>query len=347
MISTLQNGSASNLLLPVAVDVLAVGEVAVDLISDQSAETLADVDAFRRHLGGEVANVALNVARLGGRSALVARVGDDGFGVAVRRSLEGAGVDVSHVSCDPIEPTSLIAVTRQTGTPDFLPYRGADRNLEPAMLPSLDGVRVVHSSAFALSLEPTRTTVLDAFRRAAAAGALVSLDPNYHPIVWRRRTEDAQQVLRDAFAFVDLTKPSLDDCARIFGPGLQPGEYARRFLDWGARRVVISMGRAGVLLVDGAGVETHFQAVPVPVVDVTGAGDALWAGLLLALIDGQSIDIAVLAGMSAAEHKLQHVGHIRAGVSRDDLYRHAAERLAGRRLPRPMADLTTHDRTGG
>ncbi len=68
-------------------DVLLLGEALVDLISEKFVTSLEDAHSFQRFVGGEVTNVALNVARLGGRAAIAACVGDDGFGHYIHRQL--------------------------------------------------------------------------------------------------------------------------------------------------------------------------------------------------------------------------------------------------------------------
>ena len=62
---------------------------------------------------------------------------------------------------------------------------------------------------------------------------------------------DPQDVMPSAFRYVTFTKPSLDDCIRIFGPGLPPEEYIERFHRWGARYVVMSRGGDSALVSDG------------------------------------------------------------------------------------------------
>jgi sugar/nucleoside kinase (ribokinase family) len=301
-----------------AVDVLAVGEALVDLISLEPVDALEDATRFERHLGGEPANVVHNVARLGGRAALVARVGDDGFGRFVRAELAAAGVDVRGVRLHPGAPTTVCAVARHAGTPDFAVLRGADRLLDASDVELAAGLRAraVHTSAFALSHASARRPLLELLRARRADGALVSFDPNYHPSVWA--DGEPLQVLAETLPHVDVVKPSTEDCHRLFG--LEPVEVsARRFLDLGARRVVLTLGAEGALvLADGA--STLHASRATAVVDVTGAGDAFWAGLLMGLVDGQELDTAVGAGLAVAALKLGGAGPLGETVDRRQLY---------------------------
>lgn len=107
-------------------DLVAVGEVLVDLISDQIVSSLDSAGQFRRFLGGQVTNVAWNVSRLGGRAAVIGCVGEDGFGGYVRQQLAQADISIGCLEVTSQAPTSVAVNARQTKTPDFIIYRRAD-----------------------------------------------------------------------------------------------------------------------------------------------------------------------------------------------------------------------------
>ena len=210
-------------------DVLAVGEILVDFIADAGQVSLAEARHFTVFPGGEVTNVALNTARLGGSSMLVARVGGDAFGVFLKQYLQRAGVEISHLGTVTHRPTTLVANTRQNQTPDFIAYRGADSYLSPDDMPVslLPDTFCVHTSAFALAYEPARSTILQFITQAHAAGCLVSFDPNYDPRIWEQGA-DPLVVLAQICPYATLVKPSLDDCARLFGGAAQILSRPRR-----------------------------------------------------------------------------------------------------------------------
>ncbi|MEA3338751.1 MAG: sugar kinase [Chloroflexota bacterium] len=310
-------------------DLIAIGEALVDLISDQIVPALNQAEQFQRFLGGEATNVALNVARLGGRAALVACVGEDGFGSYIRQQLDEAGVAVNYVRVTSQSPTTVAVNARQTATPDFIIYRGADAHILPdeRYLEAIRASRAVHTSAFALSREPARSTILQALKVARQSGCLVSLDPNYHPRIWPDVADaNFQTVLVDACQWVNVVKPSLDDCARLFGPGMSPLACAERLLSWGPEIVALTMGHEGVLVVTADGDRRHVQPGDAEVADVTGAGDAFWAGLLTALLDGYSPYEAACLGQMVAEIKISTVGPVPQMPDRDSLYRRLERR---------------------
>ncbi len=302
------------------IDVLAIGEVMIDLISETEEPSLIDVRTFIMHPGGEIANVASNVACLGGSSAVVARVGDDAFGLFLRNHLTRTGVETSYLSTAHHTPTTLAVVARQTETPDFVIYRGADACLVPDDMPLslLSSTSLVHTSAFALSCEPSSSTILAFVEKAHESGCLVSFDPNYHRRLWNM-PEGPLTLFEKICPFVSIIKPSFDDCERLFGDNTQPETYAARFLAMGVQQVVLTMGSDGVLLADAQ--RTHyFPNRPVQVVDVTGAGDSFWAGLLLATLDGYAMADAIRVAQAVAEIKLQRVGPLSQAIDRQALY---------------------------
>jgi fructokinase len=292
-------------------DTLALGEALIDLISDGVVESLSHASHYQRFVGGQVTNLTINMARLGKLATLATCLGDDGLGQYIFHELKKASVITDFVQFTSEAPTAVSLIARQTKTPDFTIYRGADTRLTstPALDDAVISSQIVHTSAFALSREPTRSTVLHALELASTHGKLVSLDPNYHPHIWPD-VPDFVNTLQDACKFVHITKPSLDDCTRIFGNGHSPAEYAQRFLDWGLKTVIITMGVDGALLATDDGARFQIHPNNIPVSDVTGAGDAFWAGLLAAMVEGQTPLDAARSGQVIAEIKLREMGPI-------------------------------------
>ncbi|HEX9131849.1 MAG TPA: sugar kinase [Ktedonobacteraceae bacterium] len=302
------------------VDVLSIGEALVDLISDTEQSSLIDSRTFTLYPGGAVTNVALNTSRLGGAAAIVARVGDDDFGVFLRRYLAAADVDTTYLHTTPRMPTTLIIATRHIATPQFALYRGADAQMLPEDMPLtlLQSTSLVHTSAFALSREPTRSSILEFVSQAHVAGCLISFDPNYEPRIWEMHANPLS-VFEVICSRAFLAKPSLDDCIRIFGAGKSPEAYATYFLDLGVQQVVLTMGSTGVLHANAEGY-THYPMPEVEVVDVTGAGDCFWAGLLLATLDGYPLADAIRVAQEVVAIKLRQVGPLSSVVDRTALY---------------------------
>lgn len=301
-------------------DVLGVGELLIDLISTDMASSLRDTAEFRRYQGGSTANLVLNVAKLGMRSALIAKTGIGAFGQYCKHELSRFGVLTDYLVMDHHVRTTMVFVARTTGTPDFEVARQGDAQLRPDEV-SVDAVshaRLVHVSTFALSREPSRSAIRRAIELAHAGGKLISLDPNYHPDIWPNVFE-AREVLAELYPCIDLTKPSLDDAERLFGPGRTPEEYLDLFVRMGARTVVLTAGAGDILLHTGGEVQ-RIPADRVDVADATGAGDAFWAGFLVATLDGHPPRRALQFALEVVKRKLATVGPLPATFDRADIY---------------------------
>lgn len=305
---------------PADLDLLAVGEAVVDLISLEEADSLRDTRTFRLHVGGSPANVARTVAQMGGRAALVARVGDDPFGHLLRAELERAGILCDHLVLDPDARTTVIFVSHTRGTPDFLAYRDADVRLAPEQVTEevIGRARVVHVSAFALSRPPARYAAERALRLGHERECILSVDPNYSPRLWPDR-EDALETLERALSIATLTKPSLDDARRLFGSGLSPEDCVRRLHELGPPIVVLTMGSEGVLVSERGHIQ-HIPALSVSIADATGAGDAFWGGFLVALLDGFPLPDCARFAQHIAARKLVTVGPLTERIDRYALY---------------------------
>jgi sugar/nucleoside kinase (ribokinase family) len=127
-------------------------------------------------------------------------------------------------------------------------------------------------------------------------------------------------VMRDAYRYVTLTKASLDDASRFFGLGHTPQEYIQMFHELGPKTVVFTMGKRGSLLSEAGRLLGHLPTREIEIVDATGAGDAFWAGFLVALLDGNAPERCLLFAREVAELKLQTVGPLPAHVDRGTLY---------------------------
>lgn len=301
-------------------DVLAVGETLVDFISEEETESLREAYTFRKYQGGSPANIAVTVAKLGCTAAVVSKTGIGNFGQFLKAELQRAGVVTHYLVMDHLVHTTVIFISRTEGTPDFEAFRAGDYKLEPAEVreEAVERARVIHASTFALSREPCRSAVERAFQLAEAHGKIVSLDPNYSRQIWPNYRE-ARDVLERMLGYATITKPSLDDAQRIFGPGEEPEAYVQRFHDMGPPIVVLTMGADGILLSE-EGEMTAIRARPVEVVDATGAGDSFWAGFLTALLDGNALNRCALFAREIVEQKLTTVGPLPDKMDREEVY---------------------------
>ncbi|GAB3553814.1 carbohydrate kinase family protein [Spirosoma fluminis] len=302
--------------------VLSVGELLADFIGHYVSTSLLDAQDFRRYQGGSPANMAANLARLGNSAALVACVGNDNIGRYLLRQVTEAGVNTEYVLADPLEPTSIVLVSRTAGTPDFVAYRHADAQLRAEQLPDtlLQQAHIFHTTCFALSRQPAQSVIVDAAHRARLAGCQISIDANYAPTIWPDR-ERAWAVLRDYCSAGALVKVSEDDTERLYGEAQSPERVFSDFHQMGALLVCLTLGPNGSIVSYEHGTkQARIPGRKIDVVDVTGAGDAYWAGFLTAHLDGYAPANCASAGAAMAKMKLGRQGPLPDSVDREAIY---------------------------
>jgi sucrose-phosphate synthase len=306
-------------------DLLAVGETIVDFISHEMANSLRTAGQFSRYLGGQPANVALYVAKLGGRSAIITKLGSDYFGEYVEDQLQHHGVNTEAVSRTDEAVTTNSFITRTVSIPDFQVNRGADALLDVRQVDEemIGRARIIHTSAFALSKDPQRLAVRRAMRLGNRLGKIVSLDPNYDPRVWPDKVE-AWEVLAEVMPYVTIVKPSLEDARRLFDFNMDEETLEetalREFHDLGADIVILTRS-GGVVTVSDNGTVEHVGPLPkVQIENVTGARDAFWSALLMAHLDGKDWPEAVRFAHDVASLKLRVDGHVERMIDRQHIY---------------------------
>lgn len=303
------------------IDVLTIGETLIDFISTEPSEGLRDASTFTRYLGGSPANIAVTVSKLGGASAVVSKTGIGALGQFLKNELRYHGVNTDYLIMDHRVHSSIILVSQTSGTPDFEAFRSSDYQLTPEEVSeeAISRAKVIHASTFALSREPCRSAVKRAFELGHAQGKVVSLDPNYSPRIWPNYQE-ALLVVPELYQFVTITKASLDDANRLFGPDQTPEQYITRLHELGPKTVIFTMGKEGALISDDGKLLGHLPARAINVVDATGAGDSFWAGFLVAMLDGRPLKECLLFAREIVEMKLTRVGPLPAAMDRDEIY---------------------------
>ncbi|MGB5942419.1 MAG: carbohydrate kinase [Leeuwenhoekiella sp.] len=293
-------------------DIICAGELLVDLIGTAVSESLADTPAFEKHLGGSPTNVAANLTMLGFEVRLVGAVGMDSFGKFILHKLKSNNIDTTSVAKISTSATSVVAVSKSQNTPDFIPFRGADGQIDPAQLEDdlLRQTKVFHTTAFALSAEPARSAILKAAKRASEFDAQLSIDINYSEIIWPDRSE-AQSCIEQYCALNPFVKVSEDDMQRYFKQSLSHEAIFEYFHKTGVDLVCLTLGKNGVKLSQKNKDIIFVPAGKIEVLgDVTGAGDAFWSGFLSAYLNGLPVLDSLDLAQELAAIKLQSVGRI-------------------------------------
>ncbi|RCV48423.1 5-dehydro-2-deoxygluconokinase [Marinitenerispora sediminis] len=304
-----------------AFDVITMGRIGVDIYPLQTGVPLADVETFGKFLGGSAANVAVAAARLGQRTAVITRTGDDPFGAYLHRALADFGVDDRWVAPVPRYPTPVTFC--EIFPPDDFPlyfYRepkAPDLEIHPGEL-DLDAIAaaaVFWMTGTGLCAEPSRTATLAALEHRARRGRTV-FDLDWRPMFWADHDE-ARAQYRRALEHATIAVGNLAECERAVGTR-DPEAAADALLDAGVELAVVKQGPAGVL---AATRDERITAAPVPVdvVNGLGAGDAFGGALCHGLLSGwdlrRTVDAAnaagaIVAGRLACSSAMPHAAEI-------------------------------------
>ncbi|MDI3362813.1 aminoimidazole riboside kinase [Lelliottia sp. V89_10] len=256
-----------------------LGDAVVDLLPDGEGRLL-------QCPGGAPANVAVGIARLGGHSAFIGRVGDDPFGRFLRQTLIREKVDVEWMHLDPVHRTSTVVVDLdESGERSFtfMVRPSADLFLTQADLPGFKEGDWLHVCSIALSAQPSRTTTFQAMDAIKAAGGYVSFDPNIRPDLWQDDNE-LRECLMQAMRKADVVKLSVEELTFLSGLDELEPALALVVSQSQSPLVLVTKGKEGVVAWHN-GTLTAYSAAPVVSVDTTGAGDAFVAGLLYGLVN--------------------------------------------------------------
>jgi ribokinase len=267
-------------------DLLVVGSANADLVihvdrRPAAGETVLGSD-LATHPGGKGANQAVAAARLGARTALLARVGDDAHGRLLTGSLRSAGVDTTGVLTGDA-PTGVALITVDpSGDNSIVVSPGANARLTAA---DVTGARELLAAArvVSLQLEIPLESVAAAVATATEAGTRVVLNPS-----------PPAALPREVLAGCDPLVVNEHEARFLLGAGAgdTPEAWAAGLLALGPRSVVVTLG-AGGALVATAGGTVHVPSPRVEAVDTTGAGDSFTGALSWRLGAGDDLETAV------------------------------------------------------
>lgn len=293
-------------------DLIAIGRSCVDLYGEQVGGRLEDMVSFAKYIGGSPTNTAVGLSRLGLRSGLLTRVGNDHFGRFLREQLQREGVDRQGVLTDPARLTALVFLgIRDPETFPLIFYREncADMALcaddvDPGFIARaravlVNGTHLSQPGVFAASLR--------ACELARAAGAKVVFDIDYRPVLWglagkdqgeNRFVADAAVTarLQQVLPLCDLVVGTEEEI-HILGGSTDTLEALRGIRGQTPALLVVKRGALGCAAFEAAIPGSLDDGVvgrgfEVEVFNVLGAGDAFMAGFLRGWLRGEALDTA-------------------------------------------------------
>ena len=300
-------------------DLVCLGRLAVDLYAQQVGCALEDASSFAKYLGGSSANIAFGAARLGLRSAMISRVGDEQMGRFLVQTLQREGCDTQAVQVDPQRQTALVLLglkDRDTFPLIFDRENCADMAIDAALIREdfIAQCRALLITGTHLSQPAVRVASSTALAYAAKHGTARVLDIDYRPVLWglTKRGEGEKRFVADARVTASLQEmlPQFDLLIgteeEFLIAGGMPDDLIgslRRVRAVTKAAFVVKRGALGCSYVPGevpARIDDALtvQGERIEVLNVLGAGDAFAAGLMTGLLTGK--DFAQAARLANA-----------------------------------------------
>ncbi|MDR7221921.1 bifunctional 5-dehydro-2-deoxygluconokinase/5-dehydro-2-deoxyphosphogluconate aldolase [Aminobacter aminovorans] len=290
-------------------DVITIGRASVDLYGQQTGSRLEDVASFAKSVGGCPANIAIGTARLGLRSALLTRVGDEHMGRYIREQMLREGVSDGGIVTDKERLTALVLLSVENDkTFPLIFYREncadmalSEADIDPAFITSARAI-VVTGTHF--SRPNTDAAQRKAMKLIKEAGGKVVFDIDYRPNLWGlagHAAGESRYIASDKVS--NHIKGVLADCDLIIGTEeevmIASGESEllaalKTIRSLSKATIVLKRGPMGCIVYDGA-ISDDLEAgivgkgFPIEVYNVLGAGDAFMSGFLRGWLGGESL----------------------------------------------------------
>jgi len=289
-----------------------VGSLNADLYVEVSVlprpgETISGTNATMRP-GGKGANQAAAAARLGYPTQLIGQLGSDAYAPVLTQALVAAGVDCQHVARSPGDSGQAMILLQQGGENSIIIVDGANQRWSGLSAAAQTAIR--QAGALLLQREIPDLVTLAAARIARAAGIPVVLDAG---------GIDAP-LSPELLALVTCLSPNETELARLTGlptdSEAQVLTAAQALTRGGVTQVLVKLGARGALLLSADGAVTRQAALPVQVIDTTGAGDCFTAAYSVATLEGLTPAARLAFACAAAACCVQVMGALPSMPSR-------------------------------
>lgn len=287
--------------------VLVTGNIVLDILTRPVDEITWGgtrwVESITQSLGGNGANTASAIAKLGVPARLVGAVGNDPFGDAALARLHACGVDTSLVARLDSGTATSVALVRTDGTRAFLHRPGVSREVfsgefQVTAAMAAGCTRLHVGNPFALKHIRAKSPAI--LRDASQLGLATSLDTAWDAL------DEWMSIVGPCLPHTEILFTNEDEARKLTG-STDPATVAARFRDHGATMVVLKLGAAGCAICSLSG-EQHVPAFSVQAIDTTGAGDCFAGAFLAALQHGCSMSEAARIANAVGALNVQSIG---------------------------------------
>lgn len=336
-------------------DVICLGRAAVDLYGHQIGSRLEDMGSFAKYMGGSSANIAYGCARLGLKSAMLTRVGDEHMGRFVREELARVGVDVSHVVTDKQRLTGLVILgikDRETFPLIFYRTDCADmalsaEDISPEFIASSKALLITGTH---FSTESTYRASKTAMEYAKAAGTKIIVDIDYRPVLWGLTSlGDGETRFISSSGVTAHLQTILPDCdlivgteeeVHIAGGSTNTITALKQIRALSKATIVLKLGPLGCTVLEGAIPNSSeqfklYKGVRVEVLNVLGAGDAFMSGFLRGWLRSESYETCTAYANACGALVVSRHGCAPAIPSEEELFYYLKNSA---QIPRPDQD---------
>lgn len=266
-------------------DAVALGELLIDFT--YAGKSADGMKLFEQNPGGAPGNFLTVLAKMGLKTSMIGKVGNDMHGEFLRDTLRINGVGTEGIVMDDDYFTTLAYVDiAENGERNFSFARkpGADTKLcfEEINRDLLTHTKVFHIGSLSLTDEPARSATYASVDLAKASGALISYDPNYRASLWESE-ETAVKAIKEMISKADILKVSDEEALLLTGES-DYSKAAFTLLQFGPKIVAITLGADGVFI-KTRNTEVTANGFIVKAVDTTGAGDSFWGAFVGKLIE--------------------------------------------------------------
>ncbi|ADZ91376.1 5-dehydro-2-deoxygluconokinase [Marinomonas mediterranea] len=295
-----------------SIDVLCLGRAGVDLYAAEENTDITEVASFKKFVGGSPANIAVSLARLGGRAAIISVVSNDGLGRYVVDYLNQQGIDIKAVRFDASGARTSLAITEMKPTEgEVVLYRNRAADLQLSMddiqLDHIAQAKILLVSGTALSKSPSREATLLAIEHARSVNTFVVLDLDYRAYSWASEQEASlyyQIAARASNVIIgNLEEINILSTHASLEYDMQPNKleaFLKPYFQGVAELIIVKRGEDGSQAFTKDGRCLKQGIYPVSVKKPFGAGDAFAGTLIHGLIKGLDIETCIRRGSAAA-----------------------------------------------